>query len=398
MKIRAVTLGLDLAAPDVSATAFGVAAEFLRTARQAFSDAGIEVQTTRAAGPDLARTLERVGQDGFARWAAETERAAADAGIDYLSLGRLPVTAHTVVERQVADIVAAGETGFVSADLVGPGGPSVAMARACARAVKALATSTTGGFGNLRFAATANCPPNIPFLPAAFHAGGQPRFSLAVQAADVVVDAFSREGSTHAIEDRLVAGLEQAYAPLEAVTVRLADTFGYPFVGVDLSPAPFPSDEVSIGGAIEQAGVDAMGAPGTLFVASLITRAIRRTRLPRCGFSGLMLPILEDSVLARRAAEQPPSLHSLLLYSAVCGTGLDTVPVPGDISEAELAGIYLDVAALSVALDGKPLTARVLPVPDRQAGDPTEYTFEFFANSRVLPTSGRGATGLLARG
>jgi uncharacterized protein len=170
-----------------------------------------------------------------------------------------------------------------------------------------------------------------------------------------------------------------------------------PFVGIDLSPAPFPTPEVSIGGAIEAAGVDRFGGPGTLFVAATIARAIRRTRVRRSGFSGLMLPILEDAVLARRAAECPSTLHELLLYSAVCGTGLDTVPLPGDIGEAELAGAYLDVAALSVALNGKPLTARLLPVPGAKAGDMTTYAFEYFANSRVLPSSGSGATGLLAR-
>jgi uncharacterized protein (UPF0210 family) len=86
------------------------------------------------------------------------------------------------------------------------------------------------------------------------------------------------------------------------------------------------------------------------------------------------------------------------VYSAVCGTGLDTVPLPGDVSEAELAGVYLDVAALSVALDGKPLTARLLPVPGASAGEATTYTFDYFANSRVPPAVGWGAAGVLARG
>jgi uncharacterized protein (UPF0210 family) len=108
--------------------------------------------------------------------------------------------------------------------------------------------------------------------------------------------------------------------------------------------------------------------------------------------------LLEDSVLARRAADCPPSLHELLLYSAVCGTGLDTIPLPGDVSEAELTGVYLDVAALSVALSGKPLTARLLPVPGARAGDPTTFTFDYFANSRVLPVRGAGAVGVVERG
>ena len=136
----------------------------------------------------------------------------------------------------------------------------------------------------------------------------------------------------------------------------------------------------------------------TLFAAAVVTRAIRRTRVKRCGFSGLMLPLLEDSVLARRAQERPSSLHELLLYSAVCGTGLDTLPLPGDISESELAGIYLDVAALSVALQRKPLTARLLPVPGAVAGDPTRFAFDYFSTSRVLTVAGAGATGILERG
>jgi uncharacterized protein (UPF0210 family) len=399
VKIRAVTLGLDLPAPDVDAAPFEAAARFLRSAVQAFAKADIEVQTTRVAGPDLGPVLDRLSAagSGLPDWTARTEAAARAAGIDYLSFGRLPVQAVRVVEEEVAPTLAAGEIGFLSAQLVDGRHASIPMALACARAVKQLAATTSLGFGNLRFAATANCPPNIPFLPAAYHGGGRPRFAIAVQAADVVVQAFSGPGHALDIEDRLVAALETAAAPVERIAAELADTLDCPFVGIDLSPAPFPSDEHSIGTAIERAGIDAFGAPGTLFVSALITRAIRRTRLRRSGFSGLMLPLLEDSLLARRASESPPSIQELLLYSAVCGTGLDTLPVPGSIDEAALAGIYLDVAALSVALNDKPLTARLLPVPGALAGDPTSYTFDFFANSRVLPVATAGASGLLDR-
>jgi uncharacterized protein len=40
-------------------------------------------------------------------------------------------------------------------------------------------------------------------------------------------------------------------------------------------------------------------------------------------------------------------MDALLAYSAVCGTGLDTVPLPGDVSEEQLARILGDVAALA---------------------------------------------------
>jgi uncharacterized protein (UPF0210 family) len=398
VKIRAVTLGVDLPAPDVTAAAFARAATFLSDARDAFQATGIEVQTARLAGPDLGPTIAALGAARLVDWAARTEAAARSAGIDYLSLGKLPAAAHAVVAEQVAPILAAGEVAFLSADLIDGRLASVAMAAACASAVKQLAGSTPLGFGNLRFAATANCPPNIPFLPAAYHVGGPPCFSIAVEAADVVVDAMRAPGGMSEIEDRLVLALEAATEPVERAAEKLASQHGYVYGGIDLSPAPFPTDAVSIGGAIELVGVERFGVPGTLYAAAMITRAIRRTRINRCGFSGLMLPVLEDSVLARRAAEHPSSLHELLLYSAVCGTGLDTVPLPDDISEAELAGAYLDVAALSVALNQKPLTARLLPVPGAAAGDMTAYTFDFFSNTRVHPNAGAGARGILTRG
>ncbi len=108
-----------------------------------------------------------------------------------------------------------------------------------------------------------------------------------------------------------------------------------------------------------------------------------------------MLPVLEDATLARRAAAGELALRDLLLYSAVCGVGLDTIPLPGDVSEATLAGILLDVAALSARLR-KPLVARLMPLPGLRAGDPTAFDFEYFAPGRVMPVTGEAA-GLLAR-
>lgn len=67
----------------------------------------------------------------------------------------------------------------------------------------------------------------------------------------------------------------------------------------------------------------------------------------------------------------------------MCGTGLDTIPLPGDTTPEALAGVLLDLAALAVRLD-KPLTARLMPVPGKQAGEATNFDFPYFANSRVM--------------
>jgi hypothetical protein len=109
-----------------------------------------------------------------------------------------------------------------------------------------------------------------------------------------------------------------------------------------------------------------------------------------------MFPVLEDSVLAARADDRSYSIDSLLLYSTVCGAGLDTVPLPGDVGVDELAGMLLDVATLAVVLN-KPLSARLMPVPGLTADQRTAFDFDYFANARVLPVKSGGISHLLRR-
>jgi hypothetical protein len=112
--------------------------------------------------------------------------------------------------------------------------------------------------------------------------------------------------------------------------------------------------------------------------------AIEAADFPSIGFSGLMLPILEDSILGRRVVEDRLGMNDLLLLSAVCGTGLDCIPLPGEITNDQLYAILLDVAALALRLD-KPLTARLMPFPGKMAGDIVEFSFEYFTRSKILP-------------
>jgi hypothetical protein len=122
-----------------------------------------------------------------------------------------------------------------------------------------------------------------------------------------------------------------------------------------------------------------------------------RARFPRTGFNGLMLPLLEDAALAQRAAEGFLSVKDLLLYSAVCGTGLDTVPLPGDTTAEELFPVLLDLACLAQRLN-KPLTARLMPLPGKYAGDATNFDFPYFANSRVIALASNPLHGLFPGG
>ena len=207
--------------------------------------------------------------------------------------------------------------------------------------------------------------------------------------------AIRGAGTLDEARARLVAGIEDAAAAIVPVAERLAAEYGLRFSGIDFSPAPYPAEAKSLGAALEALGIR-LGGPGGLFAAAFITEAIDRARFPHTGFCGLMLPVLEDTTLARRAAAGELALNDLLLYSAVCGVGLDTIPLPGDVGEATLAGLLLDTAALSARLR-KPLVARLMPLPGLVAGDPTSFDFEYFAAGRVMAIREMGQGGPLAQ-
>jgi uncharacterized protein (UPF0210 family) len=71
------------------------------------------------------------------------------------------------------------------------------------------------------------------------------------------------------------------------------------------------------------------------------------------------------------------------MYAAVCGTGLDTIPLPGDVTVDQLSALLLDISVLALRLN-KPLTARLMPIPGKKAGDDTNFNFDYFVNSKVM--------------
>ncbi len=384
MKIRAITMGIPGDALNRAAT-WVDAADFLSTASRRFQDLGVDVQTTRLSTSAWTDASADLGNDVLMERALAYDRRAGDEDIGYVSLGPVPPgDGEADVARPIAEVIAATQRLFLTVKTARLDGVLTDACSVAATVVRHLAVLTPGGFGNLRFATIANCPPGIPFFPAAYHTAGHRTFALALEGADLALAACSTVGPHGDLEGRLAHMMESAVLPLERVALQLQEAYGVAYLGADLSPAPFPSDTCSIAAAMEAASGTPFGSAGTLAVAAVITRALRRARVRRCGFSGLMLPVLEDSVLARRSTESRFSIHELLLCSAVCGTGLDTVPIPGDASHGDVADLIRDVSSLSVALK-KPLTARLFPVPGKKAGDHTTYDFPYFVNGSVLP-------------
>ncbi len=384
MEIRSVTLFCEA---DTAPTAY---AAFLATARAAFP---LRVQSTRLGAPPFPTWLPR---DRAVVAAAEFVAGWRAAGVDYVSLGPARLAHDPAWLDLIPDLLTAAEGVFAAAEIATPDGHlSADRCWAVARLIRQVSTLYPDGFGNLFLGALAGCGPGHPFLPASYHGGGAAHFAIAVESADVALAAISGASTLDEARARLVAGIEDAAAAIVPVAERLAAEYGLRFSGIDFSPAPYPAEAKSLGAALEALGIR-LGGPGGLFAAAFITEAIDRARFPHTGFCGLMLPVLEDTTLARRAAAGELALNDLLLYSAVCGVGLDTIPLPGDVGEATLAGLLLDTAALSARLR-KPLVARLMPLPGLAAGDQTSFDFEYFAAGRVMAVRGTEQGGPLAQ-
>ncbi len=383
MKVRAITIGIDPGFP-LNRQAVAAAGRFAMRVRTACEDIGVPVQTSRLATPPFPLYLGERTDAEILRFTAELEECCRAHGIDYCSLG--PVDPQVDSESRclslVPTLIAQTETVFASATLGKPDRSGQASAvHAIARVIGDIARFTPAGFGNLRFAALVSCPPHIPFFPAAFHAG-EPAFALALEAADVVAAACVPSLDLAEVRVLLRRELEKQVLPVQNLAQQLAGR-EFVFRGIDLSPAPGPAPETSIAYALERLGLGRFGEPGTLTAAALITAALKETSLHTCGYCGLMLPVLEDAGLAERNNQGLLRLSSLLAYSAVCGTGLDTIPLPGDVGEAQLTALLLDVATLGWKL-GKPLSARLFPIPGKQAGERTEFDFAYFVNTKVM--------------
>ena len=379
MKIRSITYFCNPKYP-LDENALRASGEFLAKAKSAYEANGYEVQTVRLATiPFPALLNDQVNQ--LPKLAEKLESILSQIGVAYASLGPALIESPESY-AVIPEAIAATQNVFFGGVMADKkNGISMSAIKACAQVIQKASTITPDGFGNLRFAALANIRAGAPFFPAAYHDGDEPAFAVATESADLAVNAFNGQRTIDEGRCELISEITKHGQAI----ARIANTelSNIKFGGVDFSLAPFPDDAHSLGGAVEKMGIPKVGLHGSLAAAAILTEAIDRADFPHTGFSGFMQPVLEDSVLAKRAAEGTLTIKDALLYSAVCGTGLDTVPLPGDTTAGQIAPLLLDLSALAMRLD-KPLTARLMPIPGKQAGGQTGFEFAFFANSRVM--------------
>jgi len=379
-KVRAITAFINIDssnyAPVVEDTV-----KFLNTAREAYRTAGFEVETIRVVTQPFPKYTSGMNRQEALALVRKYSELGAKLGFTP-NIGTAMVGDADSAEPVdlLADILSGGIKVNASLIVAGDDGIHWRAIRLAAKMVKAVSARSPHGGGNLNFAVTAMVRPYGPFYPGAYHLGTGHTFAVGLESANVVADVFAQYKEPNEAEKQLSAALARHLRAAEAVAMKVADSSGWAYAGID--PTPAPLGDVSIGRAIEAFTGAPFGAGGTMTAAAIITRAVKSAPVKQVGYSGLMVPVLEDNVLAKRWEEGTFNIDSLLAYSAVCAAGLDTVPLPGDITEEQIARILGDVASLAYKWQ-KPLAARLLPVPGKKAGDRTEFEDSRMANTVV---------------
>jgi len=380
-RIRTITAGTTLRGP-ADTERLHAALTFLKNAKRAVADAGYEVQTVRiATQPFLEGATTRARADALPALQALDRTMVAEGVL--LSIGPALGPDGDDPEFPAWAAELARTTQNVSFTVRVASAERTASPRgvtAAGEAMVAIAHSTPGGIGNFRFAAAANVPPGTPFFPVAYH-GGSDAVAIGLESPPLLSAAFAGANTLAEAKQRLTQSLESRLGSLERLMRSVAHHDERAYLGIDVSPAP--GKDASIGAAIEALTGVPFGAASTLAACAAITDVLKSLRIKTCGYSGLMLPVLEDPVLAQRASEGRFTVRELLLYSTVCGTGLDVVPFAGDVGADQLAALVVDVAALSTKLR-KPLSARLFPVPGRKVGEVAKFTNPYLTDCAVM--------------
>lgn len=263
MKVRAVTIGLDLSKDDFAsvetlAKKILAVSENLNTIERHLMSEDYEVQT------------KRLSLNSFELWLPCQEDGDYDLEGVLQNINMLLQcldTAHIVfcnigcaTTRKGIDLLATilpMSSSLSSSALVQNDGhtPVVELAEAAARIVRFLASSTPDGTANFRFCAAFNCPPNIPFFPVSYHeAGKAPILTVGMECGDLLFLAF------HGVTDLPTASrnLESAYTQLtqnlETTLIEACALCGgvVEYGGIDASMNPGLTIQDSVGLGFEQ--------------------------------------------------------------------------------------------------------------------------------------------------
>jgi len=225
-----------------------------------------------------------------------------------------------------------------------------------------------------------NAPEDNPFMAGAFHGVGEPDrvLNVGVSGPGVVRSALAKcpTEDLSTIADVIKKTAFKITRMGQLIGTEASKRLDVPFGIIDLSLAPTPAVGDSVAHIIEEIGVEICGGHGTTAALAMLNDAVKKGGVMASshvgGLSGAFIPVSEDAGMIAAAECGALSIEKLEAMTSVCSVGLDMIVVPGDTSEATLAAIIADEAAIGM-VNSKTTAVRLIPAIGKQAGEMLEF-------------------------
>ena len=253
--------------------------------------------------------------------------------------------------------------------------------------IKSISKLSINGIDNFRFGISLNIKANTPFFPFSY-SDMNDSFSIAIETTKKVTTIIETTFNKDYIKlkENIINGISDDLLLFEGLSEQLSTKLNIKYNGQDISLSPYPDEDISVIKILNLLGIDSFGSNGTQFLTSYLTSILKETlktsKVKAVGFNGVMYSMLEDKLMCKAHDDKNFTIDSIILYSTVCGCGLDMVPLPGNAIDEEIASMILDVATTSIKLN-KPLGVRVLPIPEKKEDDFTNLKLDFLTNTKI---------------
>lgn len=420
LDIRTVTLHISLfdcisdsaerTAENIRRKLSPLAAKLVATAEDIQAKYGIPIVNKRLSVSPV--SLIGAASGGYALIAKSMDEAAKSNGIDFIGgYTALVQKSMTPKEREflltVPEVLASTERVCASVNVgstrAGINMDAVALMGEVVKKTAEL-TADRGSIGCAKLVVFANAVEDNPFMAGSFNgvSEGDSVVNVGISGPGVVKAALEniRGKSCDVLSETIKDTAFKITRMGELVGREAAAAIGAEFGIVDLSLAPTPVRNDSVGEVLEAMGLSVVGAHGTTACLAMLNDAVKKGGTMASshvgGLSGAFIPVSEDIGMIEAVRKGALSIEKLEAMTSVCSVGLDMIAVPGDTAADTISAIIADEAAIGV-INGKTTAVRVIPVVGKKEGDEVEFG-GLLGRAPVMGLSKGSAKDFISRG
>ena len=422
LDIRTVTMGINLRGcshPDIKIFNENIytriqrcAENLVKTTEDIQNLYGIPIINKRISVTPIAIVAESCHADDYCSVAETLDRAAQEAGIDFIGgfsalvqKGMTPGDLKLInsIPQALATTKKVCSSINVATTKAGINMDAVAMMGHIIKRTAEL-TGDRAGIGCAKLVVFANAPDDNPFMAGAFHGIGEPDcvINVGVSGPGVVNSAV------RALQNPNLGDISECIKKTAFKITRMGEMVGKEvarrlnaqFGVLDLSLAPTPAVGDSVAAILEAMGLESCGTHGTTAALALLNDAVKKGGAMASssvgGLSGAFIPVSEDQGMIRAVQRGSLSLDKLEAMTCVCSVGLDMIAVPGDTSPATISAIIADEMAIGM-INKKTTAVRIIPAPGTKVGDMIEFG-GLLGTAPVMPVHNFSSEVFIGRG